>query len=101
MYRSLICNKKLRKICCPNPELSRISKVEETTLLYDYNSKPKVVDIPATDNKDTSRQNTEIKCGTLLGSAQHALSGSGRSYFAPWAVSVGKYIFIQNLLFKV
>ena len=33
---------------------------------------------------------TEIKCGSLLGSTQFASSGSGRSYDAPWAVSIGE-----------
>ena len=30
-------------------------------------------------------------CGNPLGQAQHALSGDGRSYSAPWAVSIGYY----------
>ena len=33
---------------------------------------------------------TDIKCGNLLGSTQFASSGSGRSYDAPWAVSIGE-----------
>ena len=33
---------------------------------------------------------TGIKCGSLLGNSQFANSGSGRSYLAPWAVSIGE-----------
>ena len=30
-------------------------------------------------------------CGNTLGQVQNALTGSGRSYSAPWAVSIGYY----------
>ena len=34
---------------------------------------------------------TDIKCGSLLASVQFSVSGSGRSYLAPWAVSIGEF----------
>ena len=35
---------------------------------------------------------TETKCGSfLLASVQFSVSGSGRSYLAPWAVSIGEF----------
>ena len=34
---------------------------------------------------------TKIQCGSLLASVQFSASGSGRSYLAPWAVSIGEF----------
>ena len=90
----MVCNKKARKICCPNTESSIISKDEDTSFAYDYNSEQNndenIDKSTPVEAKEESRNNSEIKCGVLLGSAQHALSGSGISFFAPWAVSIGK-----------
>ena len=42
------------------------------------------------DEVDVSVKNYQF-CGNPLGKAQNALSGNGRSYSAPWAVSIGFY----------
>ena len=68
MYcRSLVCNKKSRKVCCPVSE-GIIVEVSERKI-----------------------ENSFKGCGNPLGQNQYALSGSGRSYSAPWAVSIGYY----------
>ena len=46
-----------------------------------------------TETKETQKEVSVIleNCGNPLGQIQYALSGSGKSYKAPWAVSIGYY----------
>ena len=71
--RSLVCNKKSRKVCCPLNEKA-LENVTEPNVEFE---------------RKTEKPYTS--CGNPLGQTQHALSGSGRTYSAPWAVSVGYY----------
>ena len=62
-----------QKVCCPLSEKALENVTEPNVEFERKTEKP------------------YSSCGNPLGQTQHALSGSGRSYSAPWAVSVGYY----------
>ena len=75
--RGLVCNKKARKVCCPRSS-------------DDYDDREDVI-VPEIKESEMKVHKPFQGCGNPLGQNQYALSGSGRSSSAPWAVSIGYY----------